>query len=457
MRTDRPNIVIVVLDSVRRDHLGCYGHHLPTTPNIDRIAEEGVRYENAAATSCWTLPSHASLFTGLYPSQHGVDLDHLGFGPNVSTLAEVLSRRGYASAAISCNGFITARTGLTRGFDASVDVEGLHGSTRGVGRVVRGLHRRWRSLRRRDRGGRRAIDLAARWIRARKDEPFLLFVNLMECHLPYSLDPRLRLRFVPEQRHERALAVPQDPFGVLAGRVHLDDEDIEDLRLQYDGCLRYVDDLVGRLDDTIAAHELRDCTALLLTSDHGESFGEKGLHDHQYGLYEHLVSVPLVARYPGRELGGSVDCSLVQLTDLYATAVELAGASEGQAGSDGLSLLSSATRTAVYAEYLRPNLRPFERRFPNADVARHGRRLRSIRVENDKLILSDDGARELYDLGEDPKETTDLAKDRQTTTDRLLAQLENTLGPWPESTDSGQAGPEELDDMRERLRALGYL
>jgi arylsulfatase A-like enzyme len=147
----------------------------------------------------------------------------------------------------------------------------------------------------------------------------------------------------------------------------------------------------------------------------------------------------------------------VQLTDLYATAVELAGASEGQAGSDGLSLLSSATRTAVYAEYLRPNLRPFERRFPNADVARHGRRLRSIRVENDKLILSDDGARELYDLGEDPKETTDLAKDRQTTTDRLLAQLENTLGPWPESTDSGQAGPEELDDMRERLRALGYL
>ena len=123
----RPNVVLVVLDSVRRDHLSCYGYHRETTPNIDRLDECGLLFEQAYSTSCWTIPAHASLFTGLYPSRHGADLE-LGLDEEHQTLAGYLSAHGYRTAAISCNGFVSKVTGLDRGFQASRDVNTLRGA-----------------------------------------------------------------------------------------------------------------------------------------------------------------------------------------------------------------------------------------------------------------------------------------------------------------------------------------
>lgn len=471
MRARRPNVVLVVLDAVRRDHLSCYGHGRPTTPNIDRLAAEGTRYTRAWAASCWTIPAHASLFTGTYPSTHGADMGMRSLPADIPTLAEVLAGRGYRTASFSANGFITGHTGLARGFRRSVDVEGLRGNPdTAAGRVIRALHRRWRAWTARDRGTRRATRGALEWIDSgdRRD-PFFLFLNYMDCHLPYGLKGEERYAFVPDGRREAADAALQDPFAVMAGRATLTGEDVALLEALYDGCLRYMDRHLGRIVDRLEARGALEDTVLVVTSDHGESFGEHGLFDHQYGLYEPLLSVPLVIRWPAgageREGGrGTVDARLAQHVDLFPTLAALAGAEHGGAGSGSpapaYSLLEPPRREASFAEYLRPNLRAIRRRFPDADVSPFDRALRAVRTETHKLIVSSDGRTELYDLRADPGEERDLSEVETEGVESLERRIRSVLGGWPPETRPSAEGVDDEGDtelLRERLEALGYL
>ena len=459
MPDSRPNVVLIVLDSVRRDHLSCYGYERDTTPHIDRIASQGVRFTRATVASCWTIPSHASLFTGLYPSEHGVDLDTAYGDSDYQTLASILGDSGYVTGSISCNGFITENTNLTTGFQQSLDVLRLRGSGSGIGaKLVRGLHRRWRRLTTRDRGGRRATRLARKWLRDRlnDDQPFFLFMNFMDCHLPYRLRGGSRHRFLAPSERKRADAVPQDPFAVMAQELDFAPQDLQDLQALYDGCLHFLDGQVRGLDE--ALHELRmaDNTLFVVTSDHGESFGEHGLLDHQYGLYESLLAVPLVLRLPDGEGAGTVRDDLIQHVDVLPTVADVVGINGTPAVASGVSALSGAGRDVAFAEYLVPNVKAIRRRFPEADVSRFDVALRWISTDSHKLIARRDGTTELFDLVSDPTEERNIAVAQPALVAELARSMTANLGDWPEARRDG--GPvDDMDDMRERLRALGYI
>lgn len=461
MRADLPNVVLIVLDSVRRDHLSCYGYGRPTTPNIDGLAREGVLFARAYSTSCWTIPSHASLFTGLYPSQHRADFDTKWLESDRPTLAERLGRRGYDTACITANGYVSHNTNLDEGFGLTVDVGRLRGGPRGFWpRAVRSLHRRWRNWRAADRGTRRATELACRWLRERDtSRPFFLFMNFMDCHLPYWLRGPARYRFVQDEDRGRVDAVPQDPFACMAGALSLSPRDVADLERLYDGALCYMDAHVGRIDRALGDSGLRERTVFIVTSDHGESFGEHGLFDHQYGLYENLISVPLVVRgLPGVE-PGTERSALFQHVDLHATLMDLAGAGSSHAShttAGAYSALNGESREWVFAEYLVPTLRAIHRRFPRADVTHLDVALRCVHDGSHKLILRADGRAQLYDLKVDPAERNNLVDVSPGRVEELATELRGRLGDWP-ATAQAHRGDDGLGELRDRLEELGYL
>lgn len=455
MKNRAPNILLIVLDSVRRDHLSCYGYARETTPNIDRLAEDGLLLERAYSTSCWTIPSHASLFTGQFPSQHQVDLDSQYLNPQTQTMASYLKQHGYRTACISTNNFVAGGVkNLNLGFDLTVDVEGgfFQGSSLPA-RLIRLGQKSLRRFLRHDRGARTATRLAREWI-GQGDEPFFLFMNYMDCHLPYRLRRLERYRFVAPNERSRVDAISLDPFAVMAGALEWSEENIAGIQALYDGCLNYLDRQVGELVALLKRRGLFEDTLIIITSDHGESFGEHGLFDHQYGLYENLVRVPLVMHLPKGETAGLDREGLFQLADLFpALSHYLENAVQGVAKE---GIFSGHHRQAVLAEYLVPNLRAFERRFSTADVSRFDHGLRAIISDNFKLICRRDGEKMLFDLRADPQELDNLVHILPDLAARLEERLFALLGPWPE-LGGGASVTGLTDELRERLEALGYL
>lgn len=438
-----------------------------TTPHIDRLAGEGVLFLNAYSASCWTVPAHASLFTGLYPSEHQLDLDHHFLDSAHRTLAGALRERGYSTACISCNSFVARGIpGLSQGFDLALDIDGgYREGMRLIDRGVRKVQKSWRTLFRRDRGAGAATQAAGAWM-SHQERPFFLFMNYMDCHLPYRLRRPQRYAYIPFEERGRSAEVPLDPFAVMAGALSLSAQELELIRAQYDGCLTYLDAQVGRLAAHLQKLGRFEDTIFIVTSDHGESFGEHGLHDHQYGLYEHLLRVPLVARFPGARWAGEHIPGWIQHVDLPGLLLSLVDAAESPPDEQAIhqrsvrhgALLSGSlpSRDVLLAEYLHPNLRPFQRRFPRLDASRFDRPLRSIRVGDSKLILGRDGRRELYDLAADPGELYDLSSLQPGLADDLEQRLLAELGPWPEPAQGSTPGA-LAGEVRERLEALGYL
>lgn len=457
--SERPNIVVVVLDSVRRDHLSHYGYHRSTTPNLDRVAADAVTFRNAYSASSWTIPSHASLFTGLYPTAHRADFDTRHLDSRHQTIAELAASAGYRTACFTANGFISHHTNLDHGFQDSVDIRRPGPFQKGMlGRFSRGMYRRWHQSRGKDRGSTRLTRLAERWLTEMdRETPFLLFLNYMDCHLPYKLRTPDRYRFIEPEHRDRADAVPQDPFATMASGRELSETELEDLQGLYDGALYHLDRQIGRLDEALRRLGLADDTILVVTSDHGESFGEHGLLDHQYGLYEHLIAVPLILRLPAGQFAGREISSLVQLTDVMPSVAEWIGVPVPAAAAGTTHpLLDEGARDWSVSEYLVPNLRTLRRRIPDVDVTRFDRAFRSIRDERHKLVLSREGSVQLFDLLEDPAEESDISSGAREVVDRLSRRLDELLGPWPDIGDS--SGTADVDpELRERLEALGYL
>ena len=336
---DAPDIVIVVIDTLRADRLSLYGHHRPTSPYLDAIAADGMWFERAYAQSGWTLASFASLLTGQYPHQHLVSRDGClpeRFGrmtPATRTLAEALQEAGYTTGAWMNNTFLAPEFGLKDGFD-TYDYQG----------ATNDQHRT----------AAETVDGGLTWLDQQpKDKPAFLLLHFMEPHLDYAPPADIHGTFATGPRPEK-LKYPANPnpFTMLqSGKIQLNESEIEYLKQLYDEEILAADKALGQLVDGLKSRGRYDNTLLVITSDHGEEFWEHGRFEHGHALWSELTQVPLVLHGPGARGGQKVE-TIVEHVDLVSALVRRGGARiDGLPGTDLFEIAKApTTRRAALSE-----------------------------------------------------------------------------------------------------------
>lgn len=412
-----PNILVIVVDTLRSDHLSSYGYERLTSNNIDDVAQEGVLFEQAYSTSSWTLPAHASVLTGLYPFQH-----HATNGPLDSrhpTLGESLEELGYCSAGFSGNVTVFNRAnGFGRGFAHFEDV------FRSVGNAVKNtvygrmfeyyfLHKFFGYE---DKLGRMlATDMdraVLRWLDRQDDRPFFVFINYYDVHSPYT---------PPEPFRGKFSSLP-NPGGLISGYwgtdrlyVPLSPEQLQSEIDAYDGSIAYVDESIGQLITSLRERGLMENTIIIIMSDHGELFDEHGLRAHANSLYREVIQVPLVISWHGHIPEGLRISQPVSIASIPATVMELVNHGD-QVALPGPSLVSLWNGSGDPADFPLP-LAEIDKLtwVPVQALSAHGA-MKSVLSSDWQYITHETYGDELYNLIDDPKESKNLASDSQTVT-----------------------------------------
>ncbi|MEF8782330.1 MAG: sulfatase [Haloarculaceae archaeon] len=495
--TDRPNVLFVVLDTVRKDRLTVYGHDRPTTPTLAAFAEEARVYEQTVAPAPWTLPVHASLFTGLYPSEHGATQEN-PYLEGATTLASTLSAAGYATSCYSSNAWITPYTRLTEGFDdqdnffrimpggalsgplarvwkALNDSERLRGLADSVVAVGNAVHERLASGETEDSKTPAVVDRTVEFVDAAADrgEPFFSFINLMDAHHPYHPPGEYAEEFAPGVD---STEVSQNATAFNCGADEIDDGEWESIRGLYDAEIRHMDDQLDRLFSYLREAGLWEETMVVVCADHGEMHGEHDLYGHEFNIYEQLVNVPLLVNHPDMEPGREE--RQVELQDLYHTLLDATGVeSQGVELDPRRSLLRDVHRDLAdfpgggeyaFVEYHRPlvELNQLESIAESAgiDLDEHSRfysRMRAARRPDAKYIRNERITDEAYRLDHDPGELADVAGDSdgavEETEVALAAFEERVGGEWDEVGDDGDVLDGMGAEAKDRLRDLGYV
>ena len=476
----RPNVVFIVLDTCRADTF----YELLDTgqlPGIERITAGARTYRNAVSAAPWTVPSHGSLFSGLYPTDHGTSADDPYFDPPTTPLAERLRSSGYRTAGLSANPWITPSFGFTTGFEQFKTANELFWGGEDISDLSN-LDSRYAQLselldrtslpnlpktlsnavyskffaKQSDAGANNLTRSAVKWITERSaEDSFFLFCNYMEPHIRYDPPSQFLQAELPDDVDEEAArAVHQDQWAYVAGDVEMSERDFEILRCLYRAEIRYLDTHLERLYECLLDEKLLDETAIVLVGDHGENIGDHGLMDHQYCLYETLLHVPMAVRYPPAFEAGTTD-RLVETRALYETVAELAGIEAADAET-APSLIDADDREHAIAEYTspQPSVETLDEEYGplDEDIWQYDRSLRSIRTSRWKYIEGSDGTEELYDLHADPSESTpvDAADARSELPDILEARRGELRGPSREQADIDESSAQ-------RLRDLGYL
>lgn len=484
---EQPNILLLVLDTARAEAVL---DRPDVTRNIHSISAEGTTFSNVFTSAPWTLPSHASMFTGQYTSDHETHAGAKRFNPDAPTVAERLQANGYQTIGFSNNTWVSPEFGFDRGFEEfnvgwelfnggadlariAKEEEGLVDQSRAVGKK---LFRRdgyktfcnalYTQLLRKqyDDGAWMTNQRVKWWIDRNRDEnrPFFMFINYLEPHLEYQPPRKFREKFLPTDTDwSDAQSVNQDAWAYITGNVEMNDEDFEILNGLYLAELRYLDHRIGQLWNRFKSEGLADETALIVVGDHGENIGDHGLMDHQYCLYDTLTHVPLVIRYPDEVEAGTEREALVELRDLYPTILDIANA--GRPRDETISTNSlideSPDRQHVVAEYVtpQPSMEALEERIDGttATIEQFNRGLRSLRTKEWKYIEGTDGSEELYRINADPNENNDLSESRSDVRNELVSQLraDHDRIDW-----TAQADDEEVKgSTKQRLEDLGYL
>jgi len=401
------NVVLVTLDTTRADRIGCYGDPTATTPNLDRLAAEGVRFARATSPAPMTLPAHTSILTGKYPPGHGVrDNGLYALAQEQQTLAEILKAEGYATAAAIAGFPLVAAYGLDQGFDLYDDRlarprDRLFGPGGQPQAQVFGHHRR----------GALVNEVMLPWLERHAGGPFFAWLHYYDPHHPRE---------------------PLPPYDQL----HADDP--------YAAEIAYADECLGAVLDRLQALGLWECTLIVVTADHGEGLGDHRESTHSYLVYEATQHVPLIVRAPDGRRGAVVD-DPVSLVDIAPTVLDLLGLEQRPAmqGQSLVALLAGAPAPArpLYAETLSPRLS-------------HGwGELRALYQGRWKYIH---GPRpELYDLAADPGELANLVAAEPALAERLQAELASFLASHAAA---GSAPAAPIDEQsRQQLMALGYV
>ena len=480
----RPNILIVVAVPLRADHLSCYGWHLKTSPNIDSLASEGTLFEQAYSTAAWTPPAHASLLTGLYPSRHGVvgesSLDH-----SIPTMPKLLSSMGYRTVAFAQQSHIGSYKGLSRGFQEFYELwrpGRLQNITSKVKRTLtshaptiskvipkspRVIDNIYRRSQRAGFTTRKVISWLAASRQSKDKSPFFLLANYIDPHHPYEAPRGYRYRF---SRHKTSVSDWQivsrfnaNPYLYMAESENVSPNVFKLLSELYDAEIYYLDRQLGRLFAYMRGQGILDKTFVILISPHGENLGEHDLGGHQGCLYEPIVHIPLIMRCPNVVSAGVRVHSLVQLTDVLPTLLDLVGFDGNNLTLQGTSLLRMQSdgmqREFAVAEWEGwvPELlqEAPESSAQQLAIERCRRVLRMLRQDDYKYIWASDGHEELFNLADDPRELCNLIADEPRRARTMARRLRELLG-----TDTHRKTVFTDEKVEEAilndLRALGY-
>lgn len=481
------NVLLIILDATRADFCSCYESSVKTTPSLDNLAAEGVLFERAISPAPWTLPAISSIFTGLYPSQTSIYERRL-LSATFPTLAEILSKNGYATFCITNNSWISAEFGLQRGFKTVHRQWQIIQSAQEINRLIlleKSRSGRWlRTLMgrilsgnlfinlaniaftrlvayRRDLGASRILTPFIRWIEKQRG-PWFACVHFMEAHLPYKPPLKWALRFV-EYSKRMHFWLKADQWRAawrhIAGVELLSEEDLEIWRRLYMAEIAYADFYLGRLVEWLRKTDRLDDTLVIVVADHGENLGEHGLLNHQYCLYDTLLRVPLVIRYPKLLPAGERIFHQVQTLDIFKTVLDFAKINFPSTVSR--NLFSEEKRHYVIAEYGVPKM-PHPRNLARfglkeENLSRFQRGLMAIRTDEYKLIVGTDGSKELYKWPSDPGEKHNMAR----LCPEIVQSLEEIIDEWRKehsAIERGLSGELEISPETEaRLRALGYI
>jgi arylsulfatase A-like enzyme len=434
----RPNVVLVVIDTLRPDHLNHYGYARPTAAALDSFAAEATRFEEAFSPSSWTAPSAASLHTGLLPSRHRLAEYGAGLNAEVVTLAETLRAAGWHTVGHSFNPHVSRKTGFAQGFEDFDDFAGGPLSYPDVSVMV---------------------DRVAAWLDDAPETPFFLYLQPMNTHGPYRVPPSAEAALLGrapsrEFRYYGLLMADILRRGGMSRRAEVTPAYLQSLIDQYDTAIRYTADQISRVFAMLREAGLYDRSLIIVTADHGEELFDHGGFSHGYSLHSELVHVPLYVKLPGQHQSSSVRAR-ASLTDLVPTVLDVLGLPRPDP-TDGVSLralLPGAPPTALPwpERVLVHEVTWTDRCVARAIVSGHHKLIeveRNYEGRGDEILL--------FDVERDPAEHTNLASSRPEVVDRLQAELAQTM-VRAKATAIGRAEIviRELD--QERLRALGYL
>ncbi len=372
------SILLITIDTLRADHVGCYGYFRDTTPRIDALAAQGVLFEHAIAPMATTLPSHTSLLTSSYPARHGVRANFQGYqqpvpidGAGFQTFAQLLRSAGYETAAFVSVYHLRPETGIAAGFDTFDTVPGDRGG-QPIDRITRTA----------DRTTARVVE----WLERRRRGPFFLWVHYFDPHAPYTPPPQYR-----QPRGDGAA------LNAFLRRKRIPEESLRRshvLHDRYDGEIRFTDDQIGMLFDALRRLGLYDDLAIVLTADHGEGLGQHGVPEHGV-IFNEQIEVPLILRLPAGARAGERVSGVVSLIDVLPTLAASLDLGIPTAQFDGIDALSAERRYALAEREVS------SRRF-GSDVNLN---LSSRRWKYDYHTEQPDA---LYDLLVDPVETNDV-------------------------------------------------
>lgn len=400
------NIILFTIDTLRADHLPCYGYKNVNTPHIDLLAKQGVLFEHTIAQTPLTLPSHSSILTGTYPLFHGVR-DNGGFYLDEEhiTLAEAMKNGGFETGAFVAAFVLDSRWGLDQGFDYYYDNFDL---TKYKKVSLDSVQRR----------GDEVLAEAYKWLEENSENKFFAWIHLYDPHTPYD---------------------PPEPYKTqYSGRPY---------RL-YDGEIAYVDQLIGEFRDFMEENGLSRDTLIIFTADHGESLGEHKESAHGFFIYDSAIRVPLIIRFPQNKLAGSVIQNQVRSIDIMPTLLHLAGSKIPQSvqGQSLLSLIIGKEKENELHAYS-------ETYWPNYHYG--WSELKSLRKDRFKFI--DAPRPELYDILVDPGEVNNLVNKRASLGQEMKRELDSLIESFS-AAGIEELQPKKLDnDSLVKLQALGYI
>lgn len=393
----RPNVILITIDTLRADHVGCYGAQQIKTPTLDALAADGIVFEHAISQVPLTWPSHVAILTGTYPFHNGVqDFSGQPLAPNFRSVAQAFADHGYGTAAVISSFVLNRSWGLARGFGHYDDAfAGDLFLKSDVGLV--------------ERKAQESVDRSLAWLSHRPRRPFFFWLHLYDPHSPYD---------------------PPEPFRT---------EYRDDL---YDGEIAYADSQLGRLITWLKRNGLYDNTAIVVLSDHGESLGEHGEREHGFFIYNATLHVPLIIKPSGGGAHRQRIGEVVEIAAVAPTLLELAGISDRISKQfDTTSLLPVPKREPAYSE----TFYPFSSFGWNP--------LRSVESGDYQYIQAP--RPELYNVRNDPGELHNLVAEQPATAEALKEKLRERVSQQPAATPP--SGPAADEAVTEKLRALGYL